>query len=129
MQIIKKVIPHSEQRYITVGDWWFDENGDLQIRVSDMGNPDFEFLVGYHEEVEAILCKKRGITEKSVTDFDKRFEEMRAAYPDMIGDDEPGFSQKAPYLKEHSYATNVEMSTARELGVDIEEYNKVVNAL
>ena len=124
-----KTIPNHEQRYVTVGDWKFDESGNLEILVSDMGNPDYEFLVGLHELVEAYLCKKRNIKEEDVSAFDKRFEAMREAFPEIIGDDEPGFSPKAPYLKEHGYATNVEMSTARELGVDIEAYNNAVNAL
>jgi len=129
MNITIKTIPHKDQRYKTVGDWFFTENGDLEIRVSDMGNPDYEFLVGLHELVEVYLCKKRGITDEVVSAFDKKFEEMRAAYPDIIGDDEPGFSPRAPYIKEHGFATNVEMGTARELGVDIEAYNNAVNAL
>ena len=127
--IVIKTIPHSEQRYATVGDWWFDENSDLQIRVSDMQNPDYEFLVGQHEAIEAYLCNKRGITEKSVSDFDIRFEKMRAEYPDMVGDDEPGFNPRAPYSKEHAFATSFEMGIAREIGVDIEAYNAAVNAL
>ena len=37
MNITIKTIAHDKQRYDTVGDWWFDDEGDLQIRVSRVG--------------------------------------------------------------------------------------------
>ena len=32
MNVCIKIIPHKEQRYPTVGDWFFDVNGDLFIQ-------------------------------------------------------------------------------------------------
>ena len=64
MNITIKTIQHSKQRYDTCGDWWFDKKGNLQIRVSDMDNWKYEYLVGDHEVREALLCKDRGITQK-----------------------------------------------------------------
>lgn len=129
MKILIETIPHKNQRYETVGDWWFDENGDLQIRVSRMENEDYEALIGIHETVEALLCQKRGILEKDVTAFDEMFEEAREKYPDIFGDTEPGDHPKAPYNKEHEFATRLEHSLSMELGVDWQEYNKTVNDL
>lgn len=128
MQINILTIPHSEQRYPTSGDWWFD--GDtLEIRVSSLNNPDYELLIGIHELAEAKLCHKRGISEKDVTLFDGMYEKAREDYPDLIGDTEPGDHPKAPYVNEHLFASRLEHSLAMELGVNWEEFTKAVNEL
>lgn len=128
MNIFKKVIPNQEQRYPTVGDWWVDENGDLQIRVSAMGNPKYEFLVGYHEEAEAVLCIARGIDEKEITEFDIKYENDRDAGLHSDEDD-PGFDPDAPYRMEHHTADIIEFIMAHELGVNAGEYGKTVMEL
>jgi hypothetical protein len=50
-----------------VGDWFFDDNGDLKIQVVSNGssivNNDQAFLIALHELVEAKLCFKAGITD------------------------------------------------------------------
>lgn len=125
MNITIKTIPHDKQRYPTCGDWWFDKSGDLQLRISDMGNPEYESLVALHELVEVMLCKKRGITAEQVDAFDMAFEKAR----EEGNDDEPGDDPKAPYRKEHFFATNIECLMAGELGVDFKEYEAAVNAL
>jgi hypothetical protein len=125
MNITIKTIPHKKQRYPTCGDWWFDEQGNLQIRVSDVGNPNYEALVALHEMVEALLCKKRGITAAQVDTFDKAFEASRQ--PGNEG--EPGDDPKAPYRKEHFFATNIEALMSEELGVDWQKYEEVIDAL
>lgn len=132
MQIIIKIIKHSEQRYETCGDWYWEKDGGedvLQIRVSDMNNWKYEFLVAFHELAEVILCKDRGISQESVDKFDTKFEEMRSAFPEFFGNREPGNSTKAPYQKEHLFATKVESMMAKELKVDWKEYDKTVNEL
>lgn len=117
------------QRYETIGDWLFDGNGDLQIRVSDMGNWKYECLVALHEAIEALLCKDRGIEEEAVSKFDIDFEVMRKIEPKLIGDMEPGDMPTAPYYSEHQFATSIEKMIAKELKVDWEHYNKTVNEL
>lgn len=97
----------------------------LQIRVSDMGNEDYESLVALHELVEVLLCQKRGITTEEVDAFDKAFE---AARPDG-NNDEPGDDPKAPYKKEHFFATNIEKLMSAELGVDWTAYEAAINRL
>jgi hypothetical protein len=98
MNINIQTIPHGEHRYPTCGDWWFGADGTLQIRVSDMGNADYESLVALHELVEVLLCKKRGVTTEQVDEFDKQFEEDRSH--GMHGpEDEPGDDPDAPYKK------------------------------
>jgi hypothetical protein len=114
MNVTIKTIPHSEQRYETCGDWWFDEAGDLEIRVSQLGDWQKEALIGYHEQIEALLCRARGISQKSVDDFDNS-EEGRQS-------DEPGENRNAPYHKEHMYAYACELALMVEMGVDFNDY-------
>lgn len=127
--VVIKIIPHKEQRYETAGDWFFDADNILQIRVSKMSNWRYEQLVAYHEYAEAMICLSRGIEEKDVSDFDIKFEEIRKQYPEIIGDMEPGYMITAPYYKPHRTATHLERVLAEELGVEWKSYEKVVNNL
>jgi hypothetical protein len=118
-------IPHSQQRYETVGDWLVDEKtGDITIFVSDTGNDDYNTLVALHELIEVKLCLKRGITQKVVDDFDMDFEKNRPE-----GDEsEPGDSPDAPYKREHFVAENIERQLAAELDVDWALYEKCIQS-
>lgn len=117
-----KSIKQSEQRYETLGDWWDDENGCTQIRVTHLKNPDSEFLVALHELVEQYLCKKRGITDEAVTAHDVMFEKERSEgkHGSM---DEPGDDIRAPYRKEHCTSEIVERIVANELGISWKDHN------
>ncbi|SRR5712692_7014290 len=125
MKINIETIDHSKQNYPTVGDYWTDEDGTLQIRVSEMNDFFHEGMVAVHELVEWLLCKKVGITEKEITDFDLKFEGERI-YGNL---DEPGFSPDAPYIKQHTFATSVELGMCAMACVDFMEYDKKVNSL
>ena len=118
-------IQHEQQRYETVGDWQWDDGGNLTITVSDMGDWKYNFLVAFHELVEVMLCRARGIPQKEVDEFDIVYEAMR-----KDGDtSEPGDSPLAPYCKEHRTATNMERVMAEELEVVWEEYDEAVGNL
>lgn len=125
MHIVIKTIPHEKHRYETCGDYFWDSDGTIQIRVSAMGNEDYEFLVALHELVEAHLCKKRGITDEVITRFDEGFEAVRPA--DDVS--EPGDDPSAPYQNEHCFATAVERMACAALGVKWAEYEKAVLGL
>jgi hypothetical protein len=125
MKITIQTIPHNLQRYPTVGDWLFNENGDLDIWVSETGNDDYTFLVGLHEAIEAYLCEKRGIKEEDISKFDIEFEKQR----ETGNTDEPGDNQYAPYKKEHFFATSIERLISTELGVDWTTYDNDLNNL
>jgi len=129
MKIVIQTIKHTDQDYKTVGNYGVDEDGTQWIKVSDMGNEDYNFLVALHELIEQKLAHKRGISGESITTFDTTFEEAREKYPNIFGDTEPGSHPKAPYHQEHEYAMRIEASMAQELGVDWQEYNKAVNDL
>ncbi len=125
MRIQITTIPHSEQRYETVGDW-LTAHGQLRhIRVSDMGNEDYALLVGLHELIESWLCIKRGITQEAVDGFDIEFEKRRVPG----NTDEPGHDPDAPYRREHVFAEKIEQLMAEELGIDWDEYSRVVEEL
>jgi len=128
MKIEIKTIPHSEHRYPTVGDWWWDHDGTLQIRVSKMGNWKYEVLVALHELIEVLLCKDRGIKPKDVDNFDMQYEREREQ--GLHGpDEEPGWDKKAPYRKEHAFAEKIERMFARQLKVAWKRYNDKVMSL
>lgn len=124
MKIVIIPIPHKRQRYPTVGDWYF-KKGALHIRVSKMSDWRHEMLVAVHELVEVLLCKHRGITAAKVDAFDKAFEKARKPG----NEDEPGDDPKAPYRKEHFFATNIEALLSAELGVDWAKYEREINDL
>lgn len=125
MNINIQTIPHNQQRYETVGDWWFDDKDNIEIRVSDMGNPQYEFLVAYHEQCEVMMCLNEGITEEEVSAFDIEFEKNRPE----DNTDEPGDDPKAPYRKQHFAATTLERQMAANLDVDWKTYDDAVNSL
>jgi hypothetical protein len=107
MKITINNIPHSKQRYETLGDYWIDKEGVLHIVVSEFVDEDSSFVVGIHELIESWLCKKRGISFDGITQFDIDFK----------GEGEPGDDPKSPYLKEHKFATKIEKMVCKELGI------------
>lgn len=134
MNILIKAIPHSEQRYPTVGDWYttstrtkdFDQKGEipnpkdtLQVRMSIMSDWRYEALVAVHELVEALLCARAGVTPKMVDQFDMSWK----------GEGEPGDDPRAPYFAQHQAATAIEKQFANYLGVDWQAYEKEVDSL
>jgi hypothetical protein len=126
MKINIETIPHGEQRYPTVGDYWDDSEGVVQVRVSDMKDWRYEALVVVHELVEMFLTKHRDIAEQDISDFDVKFERSRE---EGLVTGEPGDHVNAPYRREHFFATNLERLFSSELGVDWFEYDVVVDAL
>jgi len=121
LEICIKVIPHEHQRYNTVGDYWYDTEGVLQIRVSEQGDEFYNKLIVIHELVEEALTKKRGLTEPEIMDFDLYFEKRREQGLVDI-DAEAGFCNEAPYLPEHSLATAVELQMCAMAKVSWKDY-------
>lgn len=125
MKIIIETIPHKSHRYETVGDYWEDPDGTLQIRVSEMKNEMYNGMVAVHELVEFLLCRANGIKEQDITDFDMWFESKRK----RGNTDEPGFHPIAPYVKEHTIATAVELMMCSGANISWSRYDKKVNSL
>lgn len=120
MDIHIKTVPHKEQRYNTVGDYWI-EDGVIQIRVSEMGNEDYEFLTLDHEIHEIYLCLKRGIKFEDIDKFDMDFEKDRELGLYSFND-EPGDYKEAPYHREHQFASMIEEIVSSELSIDFKDY-------
>lgn len=113
-----KTIPHADQRYETVGDYW--EDGDtIHFRVSHLSDPRYEWLVFLHELVENALRKFAGISIVEIDAFDLAYE----------GDGEPGMDRAAPYYWQHRMADIVERAAAFALGVDWTAYGREVDSL
>ena len=125
MRITIETIHHSEQRYPTAGDWLFDPQGNLIIRVSDLGDWRYNALVGLHELVEVLKCKHDGVSQQEVDAFDKAYEKNRPQ-----GDQsEPGDCPLSPYKQQHSLATGLERIMAAALDVDWKTYDEAIMAL
>lgn len=122
MKITIETKAPSEMRYATLGDYWWESNGDLVIQVSDMGNWKYNAAVALHEFIEVMLTKDRGIQEPDIMAFDVAFEKARKE-----GDtSEPGDAPLAPYRKEHRFSENLERLFIAELGVNWKEYETEV---
>ena len=117
MKITIETIDHNQQRYPTIGDWYF-QDGQLVIRVSNLSDRRHEFLVAFHELVEAILCIQDGVDEQEITDFDTMFELNRP----QGNTDEPGDDISAPYKQQHLFATGIEKLLAERLEVTWKTY-------
>jgi hypothetical protein len=113
-----KTIPHGQQRYETVGDW-FEANGRTCIRISDCRNKKYEYMLAIHELVEKALCEWQGITMKDVDKFDFSYK----------GDDEPGDHPRAPYRDEHCFATAVERMLCAAMGLSWIEYERFLDKI
>ena len=126
MKIVIESIPNHKHRYPTVGDWWYDADGTLQIRVSKTEDPRHEMLIAIHEVFEALACWINRVPEPEVTEFDLWFEEAnrKGEIPEHI--QEPGMHPDCPYHQEHVMATAVEMILARQLDVSWADYEKEI---
>lgn len=135
MRIVIETIPHAQHRYPTLGDYWVDADGTLQIRVSSFNGvvdparghlsapeaDDYALLIALHELVEVSLCARRGISEESITAFD-----MAHLADDDPWADDPGHCPDAPYHREHVFAECMERLFAAELGVNWQAYEAAI---
>jgi hypothetical protein len=129
-EIFIKVIPASEQRLKeNCGDYWYDENGTLNIRVSEIGSDKkswlYQRMIVIHELIEQTLTEYRGITEEEIQAFDEKF------YAEMDNGDYPeaGFHPNCPYLSAHTLSDNVERQMALYCDIDWFEYSKEVERI
>lgn len=125
MDIVIKAIPHAEHRYPTCGDWWYDPDGSLQIRVSKELPQVSQDLVVLHELAEVRMCASSGIGQREVDDYDMRYEKERK--PEDAS--EPGDHIEAPYFKEHQAATAIERLAASVMGVDWKDHEAAIEKL
>jgi len=126
VKYIFKVVPHAKQRYETLGDWI--PGRPAQLIASKLNNADYEFLIMLHELVEHELCKKKGINDREIVAFDKKFERER-----MMGmhsaTAEPGDNPHSPYRREHRFATRIERLVAKQMGIKWKTYERQINKI
>lgn len=117
MRITLETIPHEQQRLGALGDWFFEPNGDLVVRVSECGHWSYNLLALFHEMYEAVLCKHAGITTEMV-------DEDQLTQRDRERDDPESFSgyPGARLQNQHNDALAAEWVLSRLLGVDWQEY-------
>lgn len=128
MDINIKMVPNKEikkRKAFTGADWWFDIEGNLQVRVAtELHDWRMQAALAMHEAAEALICRHMGITVESVDDFDARH---------MDDEKDPGFNSgdqpDAPYRLPHTYATAIERILTGVLGVDWKEYDEKLSAL
>lgn len=120
MRVEINVIPHSNQRYETIGDWQF-KGDELQINVSDLGNIRYNVLVAIHEMIEAFECKFNGVTTEQVDAYD--FSHPNAGNANLDS------NLDAPYYEYHNDATAVEWLLSRLFGIDWKDYCKKIDKL
>jgi hypothetical protein len=125
MDIKIETVPHQSQNYNTAGDWRFDVDGNIIIKVSEVGDWRMEMLVAIHELCEAAICKHTGTSVDDVDIFDINFKDRR-----KDGNvDEPGDDSHAPYRRQHCIATGVERIICAALDVDWKRYEDKLNSL
>jgi hypothetical protein len=123
-----EVIPHSQQRYPTCGDYTWDLlTKTLRIYVSNTGDWRETVSVAIHELTEAVLCLDRGISQKQIDAFDIDFEKRRDE--GKVHYDEPGVDPAAPYFDEHKIATFIEKVLVKQLKLKWNKYNKHLDDL
>jgi len=94
------------------GDWFFNHDGDLVIRVIGEDLADHAaFLFALHELAEAKLCQARGISQEKVDWFDTQAQSY------LSPGKEPGDQPFCPYRKEHRQAMLLEHLMASFLGL------------
>lgn len=101
--------PYNDQAH--GGDWYFNDSGDLVVRVigGDVLD-DGAFLFALHELAEAMLCRKRAIAQSTIDEFDR-------GQADADPFSEPGEAEGCPYAREHRQACLIEFLMADYLGV------------
>ena len=124
MWIDIRSVPQEDQRYATLGDYFDDIEGGKpvkRIRVTQMKDERYEFLIAIHELVEEALTRYHGVAEADILAFDLQFEAERRQGKHIL-DAEPGNDPRAPYDYEHRFAENIERILALALGVDWHAY-------
>jgi len=117
MKLEVLTIEHDAQRYVTLGDYWEDDDG-LHIRISRLGDWRYEALVLIHELVELLLVRAAGIEIAAVDAWDTQHLDL----------EEPGAHPDAPYHRQHAFAEGVERCVALALGVVWADYEARITA-
>ena len=111
MNITTKIVPLSEQRYVTLGDYYVD-NEELKFVITETGSDVYNKLVLIHELIEELMTSYRGIKEEDILKWDLQNDDSN----------DPGREEGCPYKQEHIFAEMVERMICCQLGIDWEMY-------
>jgi hypothetical protein len=120
VNITIKTVPNEEIKQragFTGADWWFDEHGNIEVRVAELGDWREEFALAIHEATEAGMCRYLSISQDDVDRFD--FEYKRTHEIDLNAGDEPF----APYKVPHTFSTAIERILTGVMNVDWKKYD------
>ena len=143
-----KIIPYSEMRYPTCGDYYHDRNG-WHFVSAELSKRRYSWLILIHEFVEFLLCKLTFVDVDDIDRWDIAYERSREVLLEVKGryrtpdfgairhycgcevttTSEPGDDQHAPYRTAHRIATWVEKACAFVMGVDWAVYEAEVETL
>ena len=118
MRIEVRTIPHAKQRYDTCGDYFLDEDGVLQLRISNAKDWRSEAAVLVHELVEYFLVRRSRVKLEVIDQWDR----------DHVDAEEPGDVEDCPYAKQHRFAENLERLLVAELGLSWADHERLVRA-
>lgn len=129
MNIHILTVPNDEIRIrkgFTGADWWWNDNGDLEVRVADSLTDWREAMaLALHEASEALMSKHMGITVQQVDDYDEKFEREHPG----DGTTDVGDLHDCPYRVPHNYATAIERIFVGAVDVSWREYDERLCAL
>lgn len=110
----------------TGADWWWDEAGDLQVRVAaELTDWRERAALMIHEAAEALMCKHLGVTVAQVDDYDAKFEREHPG----DGTTNVGDIHDCPYRVPHNAATAMERVLTTVLDVSWQEYDDRLSKL
>lgn len=129
LDITIRTVPHEQVRCDQSGDWHVNNDGSVEVLVSDMnGSWRSELAVAIHELIEAFLCREAGVSDDDVTKFDLAFELERANGKQTLRA-EAGDDERSCYRVQHQAANFVERAVCSVLGIDWEEHEDLVVGL
>ena len=128
MNIYIKEIPHEDHLFSTLGDWWIgdanrniDQNGDIYIIISKIGDWRYFWAILFHELVEIAWCLYHGVTSEMCEAFDVMWEqEIKQGI--QKAEDEAGFDIRCPYKKGHEWGVVMETIICKVLHIDWAKY-------
>jgi hypothetical protein len=122
MRVLMETVSAGEMPYPTAGEVLWEAPDFLHIKVLEgieSNHPEglyHALLVGLHEFVEMILCRRQQVSYEEICKWDI----------DHLDADEPGQLPDAPYHRQHMAAENLEQLLAWMLKLNLNEYDEAV---
>ena len=113
-----KVVSQDEHREkFSLGDYWIDSNGVLQVRASKLPDNRMSILLLIHELIEVLAAEHKGIPEPVTQAWDIAFEKRCPGSTAQAGDEDD-----CPIREQHLLAEGIERIMAVVFGVSWKQY-------